>query len=220
MNLPATPEPRPILALLAALGGWLHRRRRWGLLPLLFVGLFLNTHYLTVRRGNFMTVAGAIGILFGSLLRVVCYKFVGGRDPVYNIGAPLVTDGPYAITRNPVYLSEAAIALGIAMMSRMPWFVLATLVATVILAALIVEWEERTLYERYGARYEEYCRIVPRWFSLHRFLHADSYTKTRGRVHLMDAVRAESITLLVGLLAILAFLTKADMEWLFWPFNP
>jgi protein-S-isoprenylcysteine O-methyltransferase Ste14 len=220
MNSSATPEARPVITLLTTVGKWLHRRRRWGLLPLLLVGLFLNTHFVTVRRGNFMTVAGAFGILFGSLLRVVCYKFVGGRDPIYNVGAPLITDGPYAITRNPVYLSEAAIALGIAMMSRMPWFVLATLAATIIMAALVVEWEERVLHERYGSRYEDYCRIVPRWFSLRRFVHRDSYTKTRGRVHLLDAIRAESITLLIGLLAILAFLTKADLEWLFWPFNP
>lgn len=43
-------------------------------------------------------------------------------------------------------------------------------------------------------------------------LHPDSYLKTRGRVKLMAAVRAEAGTILIGLSAILAFLAKADLE--------
>jgi len=122
------------------------------------------------------------------------------------------TEGPYAVTRNPVYLAEAAIALGIAMMSRMPWFVLATLIAGGIGTAFVIEWEEKALLARYGVAYAEYCKAVPRWFSFRRMADRDSFTKTRRRVKLMYALRAEAGTLLIGLLAILAFLAKANFE--------
>jgi hypothetical protein len=158
-------------------------------------------------------IAGAVGILFCTLRRIVCYRFTGSHDPmdVYD-PRTMKTEGPYAVTRNPVYLAEGAIALGIAMMSRMPWFVLFTLITGGIVTALVIEWEEEALRERYGEAYAEYCRIVPRWFSFGRMTHRDSFVKTRGRVKLMAAIRAESATLLVGLLAILAFLAKANFE--------
>jgi protein-S-isoprenylcysteine O-methyltransferase Ste14 len=209
------------VGLRAAAGAWLHRHHKWGLWPLLAVGLLLNFHYLPVYSGDFMMIAGAIGILFGTLLRIVCFTFTGTADPVSPSGrVQIVTEGPYAVTRNPVYLAEGAMALGIAMMSRMPWFVMATLVASIVIAALVVEWEEDLLRLRYGSLWDDYCHIVPRWFSVRRLVHRDSYAKTRGRVKLITAVRAESSTLLVGLLAILAFLAKANFELFYWGFQP
>ncbi|HEY3295973.1 MAG TPA: isoprenylcysteine carboxylmethyltransferase family protein [bacterium] len=196
-----------------AIGYWLHRHRKWGLVPLLGIGLFMPIHEWPVRSGNFMMIAGAMGILFGTLLRIVCYRFTGSHNPldVYDPSA-MKTEGPYAVTRNPVYLAEGAIALGIAMMSRMPWFVLVTLVCGGIVTALVIEWEELALHERYGEAYADYCRTVPRWFSFGRMVQPDSFTKTRGRVRLLAAIRAESAMLLIGLLAILAFLAKANFE--------
>jgi len=196
-----------------ALGHWLYRYRTWGLVPLFGIGLFMPIHEWPVRSGNFMMIAGAVGILFGTLLRIVCYRFTGSHDPmdVYDPSA-MKTEGPYAITRNPVYMAEAAIALGIAMMSRMPWFVLATLVVGGITTALVIQWEETALLARYGEAYAQYCRTVPRWFSFRRITHRDAFALSRRRVKLLAAVRAESGTLLVGLLAILAFLAKANLE--------
>jgi protein-S-isoprenylcysteine O-methyltransferase Ste14 len=196
-----------------AVGHWLYRHHKWGLLPLLLTGLLLNRHFLSVQRGNFMMIGGAVGILFGTLLRIVCFTFVGAKatlDSPHDAG--LITDGPYAVTRNPVFLAEGAIALGIAMMSRMPWLILLTLIGGGTVTALAIEWEEDKLRALYGEQFETWARAVPRWFSFGRLTHRDSYAKTRGRVKLMAAVRAESVTLLIGLLSILAFLAKANLE--------
>jgi protein-S-isoprenylcysteine O-methyltransferase Ste14 len=206
---------KPLLHLDARLeiGDWLNRYRHWALLPLIAAGLLFNYRLIPTQRSNYMLIAGAIGILFGSLLRLVSYKFMGDRERKDAAsGGTLVTDGPYAITRNPVHLAEASIALGIAMMSRMPWLVLLTLLFGLIVGAFIIEWEEHFLRLRFGINFDDYCRTVPRWFSWRRFFHSDSYTKTRGQVKLFKAIRAEGPTLLIGLLAILAFLAKADIE--------
>lgn len=200
-------------------GRWLYRHHKWGLFPLLVAGLIFNTHFLPVRSGNFMLVAGAIGILFGSLLRIVCFTYAGSKASLYSPHeTELLTEGPYAISRNPVFLAEGAIALGITMMSRMPWLVLATLVAGGLVTALAIEWEEVMLRERYGKAYAAYAHIVPRWFSFAHLMQRDSYTKTRGKVRLLSAVRAESSTLLIGLLSILAFLAKANLELFYFGF--
>jgi protein-S-isoprenylcysteine O-methyltransferase Ste14 len=202
-----------------SLGYWLYRHRKWGIAPLLAVGLLVHTHFMPVLSGNYMMVAGAIGILFGTLLRIVCFTFTGTKHPIHDLQQlPLITEGPYAVTRNPLYMAEAGIALGIAMMSRMPWFVLLTAICGGIATALVIEWEEGALELRYGAQFEQYRRAVPRWFSLRRLVHPESYSQTRGRVRLFTAVRAESLTMLIGLLSILAFLAKANLELYLWSF--
>jgi protein-S-isoprenylcysteine O-methyltransferase Ste14 len=205
--------PATTASLRTALGFWLYRYRKWGIVPLLAVGLLVHTHFLSVSNGNLMMLAGAIGILFGTLLRIVCFTFTGTKLPVQDLRRlPLITDGPYAVTRNPLYLAEAGIALGIAMMSRVPWFVLLTAILGGIATALVIEWEEIVLHQSHGAEFEHYRATVPRWFSLRRLVHSESYHLTRGRVQLLAAVRAESVTMLVGLLSILAFLAKANLE--------
>jgi protein-S-isoprenylcysteine O-methyltransferase Ste14 len=174
-------------------------------------GFFLNFHILSVQNGYLMMLGGGVGILCGTLLRIVCVTFVGPvskQRKALSFGN-MITDGPYAITRNPMYLADSAIALGIAMMSRMPWLVLITLIIGLGITALIIEWEEYFLRRYYGQVYSDYCKVVPRWFSLIRLFHPDSFLKTRGRVKLLAAVRAESKTLLIGLIAILLFIAKA-----------
>ncbi len=75
----------------------------------------------------------------------------------------LITDGIYAYTRNPRYLS--------AMVGLLGWTLFANFLATYILYGLTVHGmygvlllEEKELRERYGAEYEEYCKRVPRFF--------------------------------------------------------
>jgi protein-S-isoprenylcysteine O-methyltransferase Ste14 len=195
-------------------GFWLYLHRGWGIVPLVALGLVLNFHELSVQNGYLMMLAGAVGVFAGTLLRIVCVTFVGPiskQRKALSFGN-IITDGPYALTRNPMYLADSAIALGVAMMSRMPWLVLVALLIGAAITALIIEWEEYFLRHYYGQIYIDYCKSVPRWFSLHRLFHTDSYFKTRGRVKLMSAVRAESLTLLIGLIAILSFIAKAYLD--------
>ena len=53
---------------------------------------------------------------------------------------------------------------------------------------------------------------MPRWFSVRTLLDSETYLRSRARVGLLTAVRGESMTLLVALVAILAFIAKANLE--------
>jgi protein-S-isoprenylcysteine O-methyltransferase Ste14 len=74
----------------------------------------------------------------------------------------LLTRGPYAYSRNPMYISELTLWLG--------WAVfygnVGVLIGLVILLALLVpgaRYEERVLEARFGDAYRAYRSRVPRW---------------------------------------------------------
>jgi protein-S-isoprenylcysteine O-methyltransferase Ste14 len=75
----------------------------------------------------------------------------------------LVTSGPFSFTRNPIYLGNTLLMLGIAMISGVLWFVPLAVVAAFLTQKLAIEPEERHLATRFGKRYHDYARRVRRW---------------------------------------------------------
>jgi protein-S-isoprenylcysteine O-methyltransferase Ste14 len=75
----------------------------------------------------------------------------------------IVRTGPYRLSRNPIYLAFSLLHLGIAIWVNSLWLI-ATLIATVALMALVViPREERYLERRFGAEYLDYKASVRRW---------------------------------------------------------
>jgi protein-S-isoprenylcysteine O-methyltransferase Ste14 len=74
----------------------------------------------------------------------------------------LVTDGPNAITRNPMYVGMALVLVGSGLLSGRPWTALA---AGGLLATLTpqVEREEAALAGLFGEEWTAYSRRVRRW---------------------------------------------------------
>jgi protein-S-isoprenylcysteine O-methyltransferase Ste14 len=78
--------------------------------------------------------------------------------------AGLATSGPYAITRNPLYLGSALIACGL-LVAAHSWVAGALCVAYfAIFYPSVIEREERRLRARYGAAFDEYAAAVPRFW--------------------------------------------------------
>ena len=77
----------------------------------------------------------------------------------------LIAEGPYAHSRNPMYVAWTLVYLGIAIASRTVWLFLA-LPAVVLATHGVVLREERTIEERFGDEYREYANRVPRYLSL------------------------------------------------------
>ncbi|MCX7305076.1 MAG: isoprenylcysteine carboxylmethyltransferase family protein [Hyphomicrobiales bacterium] len=75
----------------------------------------------------------------------------------------LVTDGPFGITRNPMYLANTLLLLGVGFVSGITWFVPLALVAAFITRKIAIEKEERWLAEKFGKRYRDYAKRVRRW---------------------------------------------------------
>lgn len=75
----------------------------------------------------------------------------------------LVTSGPYAITRNPIYLANVLLILGLAMVTGNAWLLPMAFVAAFATSKLAIAGEERHLDQRFGKRYRDYAKRVRRW---------------------------------------------------------
>lgn len=87
-----------------------------------------------------------------------------GGPPGMSQGRPdqLVTTGPYALTRNPMYLGHLLFLTGLTLATRSP-------LSLAVTAALVPWFDERArqdhrrLVEMFGPAYEDYAARVPRW---------------------------------------------------------
>lgn len=152
-------------------------------------------------------VGGAILALAGEALRFWGVAYAGPLTRVTgSVGAPeLVTSGPFAHTRNPLYVGNMLLYAGVAVMSNalVPWTLLATILFFALQYASIVSLEEEFLSKEFGQPYEDYRAAVPRFIPL---LHAAPVSRESQRPDWAGARRSERRTLqaivLVGLLVV------------------
>lgn len=87
------------------------------------------------------------------------------RTPVdpYRATKALVDQGPYARTRNPIYLALVLGAVGIGLAAGWLWAVPLSLFAGVLLHVVVVLREERYLASKFGEAYASYRSRVRRW---------------------------------------------------------
>jgi protein-S-isoprenylcysteine O-methyltransferase Ste14 len=75
----------------------------------------------------------------------------------------LATEGPYAYTRNPLYLGSLILAIGFAVASRSWWIVGGIIVLFFAVYLPVIRAEETFLRQRFP-QFEDYARQVPRFF--------------------------------------------------------
>jgi protein-S-isoprenylcysteine O-methyltransferase Ste14 len=99
----------------------------------------------------------------------------------------LTTSGPYSMVRNPIYIGNTLIVLGVVVMSELFWLVPLTGLWCLCVYALVVRYEERQLYAKYGVAYRAYQAAVPRW--LPRV--TSTWATGHGRADLLQALVVE-----------------------------
>lgn len=103
------------------------------------------------------------GVLFGAW-SVVLFG-VRGRGTLAPIDPPttFVAQGPYRITRNPMYVGVTCWLLSLAGFTASRAVLLYALLLPLGFHAFVVLVEEPGLKRRFGAAYAEYLTRVPRW---------------------------------------------------------
>jgi protein-S-isoprenylcysteine O-methyltransferase Ste14 len=109
--------------------------------------------------------AGLLVACIGQAIRVgtigLAYIIRGGKDHrVY--AEDLVTEGMYSHCRNPMYLGNLFILLGLGLASNSWLFALVGVPLALLWHAAIIAAEEDFLRGKFGAAYEAYCANVPR----------------------------------------------------------
>ncbi|MBE0617959.1 MAG: isoprenylcysteine carboxylmethyltransferase family protein [Proteobacteria bacterium] len=75
----------------------------------------------------------------------------------------LTTSGPYRLTRNPLYVGNFFLGLGVGIMGGRLWLLALFLLLFIPVYRTLVLKEEKRLLERYGEDFLAYCREVPRF---------------------------------------------------------
>ena len=145
---------------LIELGEKMFQWRDYMIVPALMV-LLLFAHP-TARTAT----VGTLLILLGSVARIYAVAFMSddGRD---NVGVDyLVTTGPFAIVRNPLYIGNLIITLGVIFYAGVIWLGLPMLLFFLFQYHCITKYEENSLLAKFGDDYQRYMDRVPAWIPL------------------------------------------------------
>ncbi|SRR5712692_2805357 len=120
----------------------------------------------------------------------------------------LTTSGPYAYTRNPLYLGSLILAAGFALAARSWWIAIAMAVFVLAIYLPVIRAEETFLRDRFP-QFKEYARDVPRLlprltavaesrasFSWELYWKHREYNALLGSVAMMAALAAKLVWVL------------------------
>ena len=132
------------------------------------LGFAFTAVYLRLATPTAASIlVGAFLIIPGLVLRALASGHVRKNEQ-------LATTGPYAYTRNPLYLGSLILAVGFAISARNIWIGAGLIVIFLAIYLPVIRGEEAFLRERF-ADFAEYARQVPRlWPRL------DSFNTIRG----------------------------------------
>ena len=124
--------------------------------------------YFAAPTGD--TIAIGIPIMaIGECLRIWAVGYAGASTRARSLGAArdLVTTGPYSYVRNPLYLGNFLLSLGVCLVANVYWLIVVLLVGYFLQYLPIIAVEEAHLAESCGPVYQAYRehvqRFVPRF---------------------------------------------------------
>ena len=181
-----------------AFGQWCFRYRN-AAFPISFLAVMLTVRPHAIAGHPALTqavlAAGVVVAVSGQLTRLLTigYDYIdrGGKDgKVW--ASRLAQGGIYAHTRNPMYLGNLLIAIGICLATGAPAAYLIVAPAFFVVYLAIIAAEEHYLAGRFGDDYRAYVAHVPRFFPSLRGLWQ---TVTSQPYHWRRALRKDLSTL-------------------------
>ncbi len=144
-------------------------RFRNAIFPIIFAVVFIGLRpgiLINPSVDSLLTYVGIAIALLGCAIRLFVIGFAyivrGGRQKkVY--ADDLVRAGIYAHSRNPMYVGNFLIALGICMIYDSVWAYVIILPFFLFVYISIVAAEESFLVKKFGDQYASYCNEVPRF---------------------------------------------------------
>lgn len=112
-----------------------------------------------------MTTFGIFVLTLGECLRIWAVGYAGATTRARTLGAAraLVTTGPYGHVRNPLYLGNFLLSLGVCLVANVYWLIPVLVVGYMLQYLPIITVEEGYLLEACGAVYQAYQAKVPRF---------------------------------------------------------
>jgi protein-S-isoprenylcysteine O-methyltransferase Ste14 len=119
------------------------------------LGFIFAVFYFWLARPTWRSIIfGAIVVVPGLLIRALASGHVRKNES-------LATSGPYAYTRNPLYLGSLLMGVGFAVAARSWWVGIALVVMFLAIYMPVIRDEEAFLRTKFP-EFDEYARRVPR----------------------------------------------------------
>jgi protein-S-isoprenylcysteine O-methyltransferase Ste14 len=188
--IPSQPRRTPVVRRIDAFA-YRHRNLLAGL-PLLYAIASSRWEWEnTWGTWSLAVLAAGLGVVLRAW--ATCHNAYAQHRP-----QTLATAGPYAVTRNPLYIGNMLVLLGGTIASELVWLAPAVLLWAFLVYERVVRHEERWMERTYGGGYARYRDAVPRWLP-RRVPHGET-----RRPPFLHAVLRQS----AGLLVLLPYLLK------------
>ena len=126
---------------------------------LIIAAATLGPPALPPRLDLTVELAALLLVSLAALGRIWCSVFIAGRKD-----AELVTAGPYALCRHPLYALSLIGGLGLGLATRSIALTLVTLAVLATLLGTAARTEEHVLASRHAQEFAAYAARVPRWW--------------------------------------------------------
>lgn len=173
--------------------------------------LFFRTYLITLlilktRSGKTLDLKewGVLCVLLwlSALFRIWASGFLDNACNPREHAVKLITNGPYAYVRNPLYIATLVMGITYAIMSEVSYAVPTWILIYVILyMGVVVPYEEEFLKKRFGCEYARYSQVVPRYL-----IRLKRWNLREGSFSLKEGLRNEFSTFLETLIFPSAFL--------------
>jgi protein-S-isoprenylcysteine O-methyltransferase Ste14 len=140
--------------------------------PLIYLAFFLlglaldYLHPLPFLSQGLQYASGAAAIALGGALAIpslVLFRRAGTNVDVRKPATAIVSEGPYRVTRNPMYLGLLLVYVGAGLMTDSIWIVALAIPLVAIVSTAVIAREERYLERKFGDQYRRYKQQVRRW---------------------------------------------------------
>lgn len=129
--------------------------------------IFLAAMILFINPNLYSLITGFLISIMGELIRIWAVSYAGSETRTTSVGGTyLVTQGPFQFVRNPLYIGNITIYIGLGIMSYslFPYIQIFALIYFIIQYYFIVELEEDFLYIKFGDHYLAYKKYVNKFF--------------------------------------------------------
>ncbi|MER9045688.1 isoprenylcysteine carboxylmethyltransferase family protein [Mesorhizobium sp. M0142] len=130
------------------------------------LGFFYPLPWIGDLLGDILFAAGLVGLLAVAALWFTAIRImIRAKTTLNPNGVPdhLVTTGPFAVSRNPIYLANTLLLVSLAFVSGIAWFLPLAVIAAFLTQKLTIESEEKVLTAKFGKKYRDYAKRVRRW---------------------------------------------------------
>jgi protein-S-isoprenylcysteine O-methyltransferase Ste14 len=140
--------------------------------PILFLSAlalgWAGTAFLPLPLARPVPVAWTGGVIALAGLGLMAWSFIAFARAKANIrpdraATHLIDTGPFAISRNPIYLSEALLLAGLGLWQGSLWHIVALTLFLPAVSLLAVRREEAHMEARFGEGWRNYAARVRRW---------------------------------------------------------